>query len=107
MKKILAAGMAAAALAFAPTAHADPSTDSAFIMTLQMLDIDYYAHSSEIHAAHSVCRAYDNGYGDTDVIASIAAANVEMTHSEAAQFVGAATAAYCPQYSGYVPGTIA
>jgi hypothetical protein len=63
-----------------------------------------YTSASKISVAHEVCTAYDQGFGDFDMFDAVQKAG-GLSRMQSAMFVGAAAAGYCPQYSGYVPGT--
>jgi hypothetical protein len=106
MRKILATLLlaCASALALAPLAHTDDG-DSAFIDTLNAVGLaTQYTSASKINVAHQICSLYDEGFGDSDVFATVAR-DEGMSLPQAGFFVGASVAAYCPEYEGFQPGS--
>jgi hypothetical protein len=100
LKTMVIAGAAVLALWTAGNARAD-STDDAFLAALAIghVGIDLTG-SSKIAVAHTVCAAYDAGYGDLEIIDDIYQHNKSsLTNWEAGYFVGAAVSAYCPKYN--------
>ncbi|MFM9034932.1 MAG: DUF732 domain-containing protein [Mycobacterium sp.] len=101
----LAAALAAAAIAGAPTAYADPDID--FANQLQGYGIygprDYNAWLGKI-----TCKRLARGV-DPDAYASVSfiAKNLDRTatQAQAAQFLGAAVSTYCPDMAGVLQNT--
>lgn len=90
----LALMCAVLAIALAPRAAADP-TDDAFIAALQRHGIPVADPSRAIGIAHTLCSDLDSGQSRTSLVLPLARA-ANLTAHEAAYFLGAAVASYCP-----------
>ncbi|QFG11107.1 hypothetical protein PBI_QUEENHAZEL_35 [Mycobacterium phage QueenHazel] len=94
---LIVAGILGAGLVAAPNAQADIVSD-AFILALDSEGITYASESAAINAGHAVCDYMDTG-------ASIYSASVLVYQNshldlyDAGYFVGAATAAFCPEHA--------
>ncbi len=102
MKRIFLAAAAAAIILMPATAcdtaaHAD-TTDDAYISVLHDEGITG-SRSSLIRMGRAVCTLRGEGWTSMDVADEIVARNDDMTLSDAAYLVGAAQAAYCPEYT--------
>lgn len=99
MKTLLAA-LPVVALILAAPAAAD-ITDNEFLAALDMAHVAVDSGgTSKIAVAHNICMQYDEGYSNSDIIGFMYHGNMDsMTRWDAAFFVGAATAAYCPEYA--------
>ena len=78
----------------AATSHAD-TTDADFTSYLAANDIHVGTPSQALHMAHVMCQDLDAGYSQKDEILQLTAARW-LSQVQAQEFVGAATAEYCP-----------
>ena len=84
-------------------AHAD-STDSDFTNFLQSQGIRLGSASQTVTMARVMCQDLDAGYTQKDEIDQLTGSQ-RLNQSQAATFVGAATADYCPKHhNGTRPG---
>ncbi|AEL98204.1 hypothetical protein PBI_BIGNUZ_41 [Mycobacterium phage BigNuz] len=97
---------AASGPASAPTEVAPPlmseeeMTDRAFIMTLDEGEIPYVTEAGAIKGGHLVCDLLEEVDGNvfTAALAIASADGSPLTTDQSAYLVGAASAAYCPEY---------
>jgi hypothetical protein len=78
----------------AATSHAD-TTDADFATYLANHDIHLGTASQTLRMAHATCQDLDAGYTQKDEILQLTAAR-QLSQAQAQEFVGAATADYCP-----------
>ncbi|WP_305091634.1 DUF732 domain-containing protein [Prescottella sp. R16] len=78
--------------------------DAVFIRTLDDKGIDYGTVGDAIWSAGTVCDSvHSDPAAELRTITDVFATTAGLTRPEAQDFVGAAVAAYCPQYTDYVP----
>lgn len=92
---LLAAGILLPGLA-APPAHADAGPDIAFLQVLDDQGITYSNATNIIDAGHAVCE-YRADHSLSATVAMVRRNSILDQHN-AAYFVGAAEAAYCPTF---------
>ncbi|MCV7230709.1 DUF732 domain-containing protein [Mycolicibacterium komossense] len=92
---LIGAGILFPGLAAAPV-HADAGPDIAFLQVLDDQGITYSNATNIIDAGHAVCE-YRSGHTLNETIAMIRRNSILDQHN-AAYFVGAAEAAYCPTF---------
>jgi hypothetical protein len=88
-----------AAVVVAPTAHAD--ADQAFMSVLSQNGITWSSDQTVIAAGHGVCVDWAQGANFQQVYNDAKNA-MSLTDSNIGVFIGAATAAYCPQYTNKI-----
>jgi Protein of unknown function (DUF732) len=94
---IAVATLVTAAIVFAPQALAD-SADQGFLTALQADAITSSGGNAElIHTGHEVCTLRQKGMSEEQV-AGYVQSKSELAALDAAYFVDAAEAAYCPAY---------
>ena len=86
---LLAAMLVPAAVATADT------TDTDFTNFLESHGINVGSTSKAVNMAHVMCQDLQAGYSQKDEIDQLTGAG-HMTQQQAEQFIGAATADYCP-----------
>lgn len=94
---------AAAVLSAAP-ASADP-TDDSFLGALADYGININDPDTAISMARSVCAGFDSNQNASFLAMKVMKA-ASLSPRQAGFFVGAATAAYCPQYKGQTNGSL-
>lgn len=80
----------------APTSAA---SDTVFFQQLGLRGIVITDPAGAITSAHKVCEALSQGHTDADLISEALRQNAPITVASGEDFIGAASAAYCPQYS--------
>jgi Protein of unknown function (DUF732) len=89
---------AALAMAMAAPANADPTTDAIFIQVLDEEGIPYTSASDAIDVANGVCVFMSEGNSLQDAVVQVSAES-GLGVEDSGFFVGAATQAYCQEYS--------
>ena len=88
-----------AALFSAAPASADPN-DGAFVDALAKGGIVFPDHNAAISIAHTVCAGLDQS-AKTSLLAMKLMKDTDLSMRQSSYFIGAAIAAYCPQYVGH------
>ena len=95
------AGLFAAALVSAPAALAGPEDDFLAALASEGISLPGDPQTS-IAAGRGVCADWAAGATLEQEAASIAQAAPDMSQTQAAFFIGAATAAFCPEYQSKI-----
>jgi len=90
-------GLIVASLASAPTAIAAPEDDFLAALASEGISLPGDPQTS-LAAGRGVCADWAAGASLEQEANSIAQAAPDMTTNQAAYFIGAATAAFCPEY---------
>jgi hypothetical protein len=100
MKKLIVAVlMAAGALAFAPMAHADTSSDQAFLLGLKLFHVptDGMSNNELLNEGHAVCVFLQQPHTFfAEVGLQLMKMHPDWTVADAGHFAGSATGAWCP-----------
>ena len=103
--RLLAATVAALALAGCGNEPAEPdpaAADAVFSQYVQDQGLTAHGDVAKLeHNAHLICRSYADGLTFPDVLSAIMQGG--WSSSDAGEMIGAATAAYCPQYKDKTP----
>jgi hypothetical protein len=96
----LAAALAGFAVITAPIANAD-STDDAYLQRLKDNGITWPHGSDQTvgQIGHATCGDWSKGFTFDQTFADAKSAMPQLADASIAKIVGAATGAYCPQYS--------
>lgn len=106
MRIQLCAVCVAAAVGSAMPAHADPSQDQAFLVSLRAAGITYRDAPSAIAAGKVVCDLANQGKSGVEVVTVLQDGNPGLTQVNAAEFTAIAANVYCPaQLPGVKPAT--
>jgi hypothetical protein len=90
---------AAATLAVAAPAHADPNTiDQQFLDALNKAGITYQSPEQAVNAARQVCALMGKGQSGAVVVEQLTQVNPGFAADGAQKFTAIAASAYCPQY---------
>lgn len=73
--------------------------DDAFVQVITEKGITYTSEANLIAAGHAVCDTRSQGYTEMQIVHEVVA-HTELDSYNAGYFVGAAEAAYCPQFVG-------
>ncbi|QFG09072.1 hypothetical protein I5J49_gp44 [Mycobacterium phage ThulaThula] len=82
----------------APAMSEQEIVDRAFILTLDDRGITYTSEPDAITAGHAVCDVLAEADGDVVAAAMAIAQGTELSLDDSSYLVGAASAAYCPEY---------
>jgi len=85
-------------LAAAPSAHADPNNDDAFVAALSAKGITYESRETAINSGHVVCHELDHGQTPEQVANDVLSSS-HLDGYHAGYFVGVSIRAYCPKYT--------
>lgn len=98
MKRLLVLPIMAAAtgLVAVGPAHADPSQDQAFLVSLGAANITYKDAPSVIAAGKKVCEMANAGTAGVEVVKVLQDGNPGLTQVNAAKFTAIAAGVYCP-----------
>ena len=103
MNRLLLAGgfgaLIAAAVLSTGVARADVN-DDAFVKVITDRGIAYTSEAKLIAAGHAVCDSRAQGYTEMQIVSLIVTKTQLTDAHDAGYFVGAAEAAYCPQFAG-------
>lgn len=94
-----AIGLAAVGFASAAEARAVRSPDESFLTEMQSLGISFPSAQEAVRSSHQVCVQLGSGKSGRDVATQVLR-QTNLTMTQAAHLVSAATSAYCPQLSG-------
>lgn len=95
----VAAGLTAAALVCAPFAAASPESNFINAITEQGVTWPGATPANMVAAGQGVCQDWANGATFAQEVGSLSA---HLSAEDAAFLIGAATAAFCPQYESKV-----
>jgi hypothetical protein len=95
----IAAGLAASAFAGAPLAAASPESDFLSALQQQGVTWDGATPANQVAAGQGVCTDWKNGATFAQEVASL---EPHLDTQDAAFLIGAATAAFCPQYESKI-----
>lgn len=83
-------------IGLAAPAHADPSQDQAFLVSLGAAGIKYRDAESAIATGKVVCQLADQGSSGIEVVKVLQDGNPGLTQVNAARFTAIAAGVYCP-----------
>jgi Protein of unknown function (DUF732) len=100
MKRMLMMTSAAAMIAMAAPAYADPPSDADadFISQLKAAGVTFHDPAAAIAAAKNMCKLVDTGTPYTELEKNLETRNPGLTAYGAAEFVTLAAGEYCPKY---------
>ena len=100
MKRLLMLTSAAAMIAVAAPAYADPQSDpdADFLSQLRAAGLTYQDPAAAIAVAKDVCALVDKGTPDTEIVKNLQLRNPGFTGDGAAKFTTLAAGEYCPKY---------
>lgn len=96
MKRLVTLASAAAVIGLAAPAHADPSQDQAFLVSLGAAGITFKDQGSVIAAGHKVCDMANDGKSGVELVKVLQGANPGLSQVDAAKFTAIAAGVYCP-----------
>jgi Protein of unknown function (DUF732) len=100
MKRLLMLTSAAAMIAIAAPAYADPPSDADadFISQLKAARVTFQDPAAAIAAAKNMCKLVDTGTSYAELEKNLMTRNPGLTKYGAAEFVTLAAGEYCPKY---------
>jgi uncharacterized protein DUF732 len=100
MKRLLMMTSAAAMIAMAAPAYADPPSDADadFISQLKAAGLTDQDPAAAIAVAKDICSLVDKGTPDTEIESNLMSRNPGLTAHGAAEFMTLAAGEYCPKY---------
>jgi hypothetical protein len=98
---VAASALGLAALSSAGAASAATSADDTFISVISDQGIKPPSAKEAIGVAHDVCVVMNKGGDLVDAVSAVAG-YTKLQSEDAAFFVGASIAAYCPQYEDMI-----
>ena len=98
MKRLLMLTSAAAMIAMAAPAYADPPSDADFISQLKAAGLTDQDPGEAIAAAKDMCKLMDAGTPDTEIQSNLVSRNPGLTAQGASQFITLAEGKYCSNY---------